>query len=231
MAVRVLICDDLPLIREGLALLLGVDDIVVLGQTGDGVEAVEQARALQPDVVLMDVRMPHLDGVEATRKITADGFAKDPDRPIKVLILTMFHTDDAVYAALRAGASGFMLKDAKPEDLLAAVRAVAAGDAWIAPGVAKRLLKDFAARHDPQRPTPAELAGLTVREREVHVLVAHGLSNAEIARHLSVSEATVKTHLGRVLIKLGLRDRAQAIAVAYHCGLVLPGSSPPPVQH
>ncbi|MEU4513624.1 response regulator transcription factor [Nonomuraea wenchangensis] len=231
MAVRVLICDDLPLIREGLALLLGVEDIVVLGQTGDGVEAVEQARALQPDVVLMDVRMPHLDGVEATRKITADGFAKDPDRPIKVLILTMFHTDDAVYAALRAGASGFMLKDAKPEDLLAAVRAVAAGDAWIAPGVARRLLNDFAARHDPQRPTPAELANLTAREREVHVLVAHGLSNAEIARHLSVSEATVKTHLGRVLIKLGLRDRAQAIAVAYHCGLVLPGSPLPPVQN
>ncbi|NJP92027.1 response regulator transcription factor [Nonomuraea sp. FMUSA5-5] len=230
MAIRVLVCDDLPLIREGLTLLLGVEDIVVLGQTGDGVEAVEQARALQPDVVLMDVRMPHLDGVEATREITADGFAKDPDRPIKVLILTMFDIDDAVYSALRAGASGFMLKDAAPQELIMAVRAVAAGDAWIAPGVTRRLLRDFAARHDPQRPTPAELASLTTREREVHVLVAHGLSNTEIAGRLSVSEATVKTHLGRVLIKLGLRDRAQAIAAAYHCGLVQPGSSLPPVN-
>ncbi|MFI6906118.1 response regulator [Nonomuraea sp. NPDC050394] len=228
MAIQVLVCDDQPLIRAGLAMLLGAEEgILVVGESGNGLEAVEAARSLQPDVVLMDVRMPGLDGVQATREIAADGFAKDADRPIKVLILTMYNIDDAVYSALRAGASGFLLKDAAPQELIMAVRAVAAGDGYLAPSVTRRLLRDFASRPDPRIPTPAEMAALTAREREVLTHIAYGLSNQEIAAVLSVGEATVKTHFGRVLIKLGLRDRSQAIAAAYHSGLVLPGSGPP----
>jgi DNA-binding NarL/FixJ family response regulator len=210
-------------------LLVAEPDIDVVDETGDGSEAVERARLLQPDVVLMDVRMPGVDGVEATRQIAADGFSKNRDRPVKVLILTTYHVDDTVYAALRAGASGFLLKDAAPKELVSAVQAIAAGEAWLAPAVARGLLTEFAARPDPSVPTPEEMQRLTSREREVLVLVAHGLSNAEIAARLVVGEATIKTHLGRVLIKLGVRDRAQAIVAAYQSGLVKPGASPPPV--
>jgi DNA-binding NarL/FixJ family response regulator len=230
MTIRVLLADDQPLVRAGIAMLLAAEpDIDVVGETGDGSQAVERARLLQPDVVLMDVRMPGVDGVEATRQIAADGFSENRDRPVKVLILTTYHVDDTVYAALRAGASGFLLKDAAPKELVSAVQAIAAGEAWLAPAVARGLLTEFAARPDPSVPTPEEMQRLTSREREVLVLVAHGLSNGEIAARLVVGEATIKTHLGRVLIKLGVRDRAQAIVAAYQSGLVKPGASPPPV--
>jgi DNA-binding NarL/FixJ family response regulator len=161
-----------------------------------------------------------MDGVAATRVITADAFSTSPDRPVKVLVLTTYHVDEAVYGALRAGASGFLLKDAAPTELIQAVRVVAAGDAWLDPTVARGLLAEFAARPEPAARTPAELSQLTPREREVLVQIAHGLSNAEVASALFIGEGTVKTHLGRVLTKLGLRDRAQAVATAYRSGLM-----------
>jgi DNA-binding NarL/FixJ family response regulator len=226
--IRVLLADDQPLVRAGIAMLLGSEpDIEVVDETNDGSQAVERARLLQPDVVLMDVRMPGVDGVEATQQITADGFSSNADRPVKVLILTTYHVDETVYAALRAGASGFLLKDAAPKELVGAVQAVAAGEAWLDPAVARKLLKEFAARPTTHVPTPSEMQQLTAREREVLILVAHGLSNAEIAARLIVGEATVKTHLGRVFIKLGLRDRAQAVVAAYQSGLVKPGDRLP----
>jgi len=228
MTIRVLLADDQPLVRAGIAMLLVAEpDMEVVGETGDGDEAVERARELQPDVVVMDVRMPGVDGVAATGRITGDGFSADGDNPVKVLILTTYHVDEAVYAALRAGASGFLLKDAVPAELVAAVRAVAGGEAWLDPAVARNLLREFAARPDPNVPTPAELRRLSAREVEVLRLVAHGLSNGEIAERLVVGEATVKTHLGRVFIKLGLRDRAQAVVAAYQTGLVKPGERLP----
>lgn len=227
MTIRVLLADDQPLVRTGIAMLLTAEpDIQVAGEAGDGDQAIALARSAQPDVVLMDVRMPGTDGVEATRRITADGFSDSHDRPLKVLMLTTYHIDEAVYAALRAGASGFLLKDAAPTELVAAVRAVATGDAWLHPAVARGLLAEFAARPEAKLPAPAALARLTTREREVLALVAQGLSNMEIAAEIFVGEATVKTHFGRILMKLGLRDRAQAVATAYQCGLV----QPPPRQ-
>jgi DNA-binding NarL/FixJ family response regulator len=226
MSIRVLLADDQPMIRTGIAMLLDAEpDVDIVGEAGDGGEAVERAGQLRPDVVLMDVRMPGVDGVEATRRITADGFSGSADGPITVLILTTYHVDDAVYSALRAGASGFLLKDAAPTELVAAVRAVAAGEAWLDPAVARGLITEFAARPERNLPTPAELRQLTPRETEVLVLVAHGLSNTEIAAHLVVGEATVKTHFGRVLMKLGLRDRAHAVVAAYQSGLVKAGDS------
>jgi DNA-binding NarL/FixJ family response regulator len=222
--IRVLLADDQPLVRAGIAMLLGSEpDIEIIAEVDDGAAAVEQARQLRPDVVLMDVRMPGTDGVEATRTIVANGSADDAV-VVKVLILTTYHVGEAVYGALRAGASGFLLKDAAPDELVAAIRAVASGEAWLDPAVARTLLSEFAARPDPLRRTPDELRQLTSREREVLVLVAHGLSNGEIAARLVVSEATVKTHLSRVMMKLGLRDRAQAVVAAYQSGLVQPGS-------
>ncbi|MBO3103496.1 response regulator [Cellulomonas fengjieae] len=216
--IRVLLADDQPLVRAGIAMLLSAEPgLEVVAQAEDGERAVALTRSLHPDVVLMDVRMPRMDGVEATRALVEDG-----DGVVRVLVLTTYHVDDAVYAALRAGASGFLLKDAAPESLIAAVRAVADGDAWLDPVVAKGLLAEFAARPDPLRRSPGDLARLTPREREVLVLVAHGLSNTEIASRLFIGEATVKTHLGRVMVKLGLRDRAQAVAIAYRSGLVSP---------
>ena len=228
MTVRVLIADDQPLVRAGLVMLLDAEpDLDVVGEAGDGRAALELADRLRPDVVLMDVRMPDMDGVEATRRLTDDQFGGGDDQLVKVIILTTYHVDDAVYAALRAGASGFLLKDAAPDELVAAIRAVASGEAWLDPPVARRLLRDFASRPDRSLPTPEQLRELTPREREVLVLVAHGMSNSDIADHLVVGNATVKTHLARILMKLGLRDRAQAVAAAYQTGLVRPGDDPP----
>jgi DNA-binding NarL/FixJ family response regulator len=228
MTIRVLVADDQPLIRAGIAMMLSAEaDIQVVGESGDGLHAIEQARALRPDVVVMDVRMPGTDGVTATRCITGDTFSQDPDEPVTVLILSAYAGDDEVYAALRAGASGFLPKHAAATELARAVRTVAAGNGWLDPAVTRRLITEFAARPEPQIPTREEMEQLTAREREVLGLIAHGLDNTEIAAQLFISEGTVKTHLGRILIKLGLRDRAQAAAAAYQTGLVTPGAGLP----
>jgi DNA-binding NarL/FixJ family response regulator len=218
--VRILLVDDQPLLRTGFRMVLGGEpDLDVVGEAGDGVDAVDLARRLLPDVVLMDIRMPRLDGVAATRAIVAARL------PVRVLILTTFDLDEYVIGALRAGASGFLAKDLPAEDLIAAIRTVAAGDAVVAPRILRRLLDRFAAAlPDPHAAPPGDLSALTDREREVLVQVARGLSNAEIARELRVSETTVKTHVGHVLTKLGLRDRVQAVVLAYETGLVRPGS-------
>jgi DNA-binding NarL/FixJ family response regulator len=220
---RVLIVDDQPLVRAGLEMILASQpDIEVAGEAGDGaaaIRAVQQMRQLgnPVDVVVMDVRMPIMDGVAATREL-----CEAPDAP-KVMVLTTFDTDEDAFAALQAGASGFLLKNAPPEDLLAAVRTVNDGDAVVAPRITRLLLDHFAGRFVPTR-EDGRLAGLTDREREVVLLVAEGLSNAEIAARLVVAEATVKTHVGRILAKLGLRDRVQIVVLAYESGLVRPGS-------
>ncbi|HXQ55019.1 MAG TPA: response regulator transcription factor [Actinomycetes bacterium] len=219
--IRVLVADDQTLVRAGFRVLVeSAPDLEVVGEAGDGVEAVELARRELPDVVLMDIRMPRMDGLEATRRIVA----LDRAEGIRVLVLTTFDLDEYVYEALRAGASGFLLKDTPPADLLAAIRVVAAGDALLAPGVTRRLIAEFARRPEPSAVTPAALAALTDREREVLALVARGLSNAEIAELLVVSGATAKTHVSRVLTKLHARDRAQLVMLAYETGLVTPGS-------
>ena len=219
--IRVLVADDQTLVRAGFRVLVeSAPDLEVVGEAGDGVEAVELARRELPDVVLMDIRMPRMDGLEATRRIVA----LDRAEGIRVLVLTTFDLDEYVYEALRAGASGFLLKDTPPADLLAAIRVVAAGDALLAPGVTRRLIAEFARRPEPSAVTPAALAALTDREREVLALVARGLSNAEIAELLVVSGATAKTHVSRVLAKLHARDRAQLVMLAYETGLVTPGS-------
>jgi DNA-binding NarL/FixJ family response regulator len=213
--IKVLIADDQAMVREGFGALLNAQtDIAVVGSAADGAAAVQQARELRPDVVLMDIRMPVMDGLEATRRLR--------DGP-KILILTTFDLDDYVYEALRAGASGFLLKDAPAADLITAVRVVAAGDALLAPSVTRRLIAEFAARPAAGKPRPAALNALTPRETDVLRLIAHGRSNTEIAADLVVAEQTVKTHVGRVLAKLGLRDRAQAVVFAYETGLVVPG--------
>ena len=221
--IRVLIVDDQALVRTGFRMILDAEEgLTVVGEAGDGEEAVRVAEAARPDVVLMDIRMPNLDGVEATRRLLA---ARDGDAP-RVLILTTFDLDEYVVEALRAGASAFLLKDAPPEQLIDAIRTVAAGDAVVAPRVTRRLLDRFAAHLPPATPAapPAALDTLTDREREVLVLIARGLSNAEIAAELYVSETTVKTHVGHVLTKLDLRDRVQAVVLAYETGLVRPGA-------
>jgi DNA-binding NarL/FixJ family response regulator len=215
-SIRVLIADDQALMRTGFQMILDVQpDIEVVGQAIDGTDAIRHYERLTPDVVVMDVRMPSMDGIDATRRLTA------LDPPARVLILTTFDLDEYVYEALRAGASGFLLKDRPPEELVAAVRVIAAGEALLAPSVTRRLIEEFAKR----APTASrdELAELTDREREVLVLVARGLSNREIAGSLFVAETTVKTHVGRILGKLRLRDRAQAVVLAYESGLVQPG--------
>jgi DNA-binding NarL/FixJ family response regulator len=215
---RVLIADDQALMRGGFRMILDAeDDLEVVGEAIDGADAVRRYEALRPDVVVMDVRMPTMDGIEATRRLAA------ADPPARVLILTTFDLDEYVYEALRAGASGFLLKDRPPEELVAAVRIVAAGDALLAPTVTRRLIEEFA-RQPPAPAAPPGFETLTEREREVLVLIARGLSNAEIASALFVAETTVKTHVGRVLSKLRLRDRAQAVVVAYESGLVTPGA-------
>jgi DNA-binding NarL/FixJ family response regulator len=218
--IRVLIADDQALVRGGFrSILTGQDDIEVVGEAADGNEAVELVERLHPDVVLMDVRMPGIDGLEATRRIVARGIAT------RVLVLTTFDVDDYVYAAMRAGASGFLLKTAPPRQLADAVRTVAAGDALLAPSITRRLVEQFVRRPPPGASVPSSLAELTEREREVLCLLARALSNAEIAAELVLSEATVKSHVNRILTKLNLRDRAQAIVLAYETGLVEPGSS------
>ena len=219
---RCLIADDQAMVREGFAAVLTAQaGLQVVGQAADGADAVRQARHLNPDVVLMDVRMPVMDGLQATREIL--GAAKGSALP-RVLMLTTFDLDDYVYAALRAGASGFLLKDATAADLVTAVRVVAAGEALLAPSVTRRLIADFARQPRPDQPPPPALDALTQRETEVLRLIARGLSNAEISDALVIAEQTTQTHVGRILAKLGLRDRAQAVVLAYESGLVTPGS-------
>ncbi|OON76665.1 response regulator [Streptomyces tsukubensis] len=223
MTIRVIIVDDQAMVRAGFAALLAAQsDIDVVGEAPDGRKGIEVSRGTHPDVVLMDVRMPELDGLAAARELLnpPPGVVHLP----KVLMLTTFDVDDYVYEALRAGASGFLLKDAPPADLIAAVRVVAAGEALLAPSVTRRLIVDFVKQRPQTRKNPAlRLPALTARETEVLELIARGLSNQEIADRLVLAEQTVKTHIGRVLAKLGLRDRAQAVIFAYESGLVTPG--------
>jgi DNA-binding NarL/FixJ family response regulator len=223
--IRVAVADDQPLVRAGFAALVNhADDLELVGEACDGDEAVDLAFTHRPDLLLMDVRMPHLDGIEATRRITASPELAD----VRVVILTTFDLDEYVFAALRAGASGFLLKDVTPERLLDAVRIVAAGDALLAPSVTRRLIERYASAAETpgiaSSVDPSVLDVLTEREREVLGLVARGLSNAEIGLRLSVSHATAKTHVGRILTKLGARDRAQLVVAAYEAGLVTPGA-------
>ncbi|WP_329235101.1 response regulator transcription factor [Actinoallomurus sp. NBC_01490] len=216
MSVRVLLADDQPLVRAGLRVLVADHpDLVIVGEAGTGAEAVDVADTAAPDVVVMDIRMPGMDGIEATRRITAGA---DPPR---VLILTTFDDDEYVYGALRAGASGFLVKDMALEDILAAIRVVAAGDALIAPGVTRRLIEEFAGRPEPAPPR-RRLTGVTDRERQVLTLVGRGMSNAEIAAELVVSVATAKAHVGRLFTKLHARDRVYLVIIAYEAGLVAP---------
>ena len=219
MTIRVVIADDQELVRTGFRVILDSEpDIEVVGEAGDGREAIEAVQRHDPDVVLMDVRMPHLDGLEATRRIVTG-----TDEGPRVLILTTFDLDEYVYEALRSGASGFLLKDGPAEQLLSAVRVVARGEALLAPRITRRLIAEFSRVGRPNVP-PARLDGLTARELDVLKLVARGLSNAEIAGELYVAETTVRTHLGHILTKLGLRDRVQAVVLAYETGLVRPGA-------
>jgi DNA-binding NarL/FixJ family response regulator len=222
--ISVLLADDQPLLRRGFRMILEAEDgVTVAGEAGDGAEAVELARRVRPDVVLMDIRMPGTDGIEATRRITA------AEPGVRVLVLTTFDLDEYAFGALQAGASGFLLKDVRPHELVAAVRTVASGDAVVSPRVTRRLLEEYArqlpvADADGANRYP-QLASLTEREREVLAVVAQGLSNTEIAASLFVSETTVKSHVGRILAKLGLRDRVQIVVLAYESGLVRPGRS------
>jgi len=221
-SLRVLIADDQALVRAGFRMILDAeDDLEVVGEAADGAEAVRLALDLRPDVVLMDIRMPELDGIEATRQVAGG----DGEPPIRVLMLTTFDLNEYVYEALRAGASGFLLKDVPPEQLAAGIRVVAAGEALLAPTITKRLIAEFAQARpaEPAAPPPA-FEQLTARELEVFRLIARGLSNAEIAAELVVSETTVKTHVARMLMKLGLRDRVQAVVLAYESGVVQPGA-------
>jgi DNA-binding NarL/FixJ family response regulator len=219
LTIRVLIADDQELVRTGFRVIVNAEpDLEVIGEASDGRETIEAVGRLHPDVVLMDIRMPNLDGIEATRRIT------ERDQATRVLILTTFDLDAYVYDALRAGASGFMLKDAGAEELVHAVRLVAAGDALLAPSITRRLIEDYA-RRPPWREQPEALAELTPRELEVLRLLARGSSNAEIARELVLGDATVKTHVARIFAKLDLHDRAQAVVLAYETGLVQPGAN------
>jgi DNA-binding NarL/FixJ family response regulator len=224
MSIRVLLVDDQALIRAGFRMILDAeDDMDVVGECADGTQAVDSVRRLKPDVVLMDIRMPEMDGIEATRLIAGgDGGG---DGVPRVLMLTTFDLDEYVYDALRAGASGFLLKDAPAEQLVDGIRVIAQGDALLAPSVTKRLIHEFSRTGATQRSAPASLEELTPRELEVFKLIARGMSNAEIAAELVVSETTVKTHVARVLMKLGVRDRVQAVVLAYESGVVAPGAT------
>lgn len=220
MSIRVVLADDQALVRGGLrALIEAEDDLTVAGEASDGREAVAIVRAERPDVVLMDIRMPGMDGLEATRQIAADGALSK----VRVIVLTTFEVDEYVFAALRAGASGFLLKDAEPGALLHAVRVVASGEALLSPSVTRRVVGVFAASAAPDAPQTSLLAELTEREREIVGLVAGGLSNPDIAQRLVISPATARTHVSRAMIKLGARDRAQLVVFAYESGIVAPG--------
>ncbi len=219
--IRLLIADDQALVRAGFRMILDAEsDVEVVGEAEDGRAAVAEARRLSPDVVLMDIRMPELDGIEATRQLLADAGEGGP----RILMLTTFDLDEYVYEALRAGASGFLLKDTPPEQLVEAIRVVAAGEALLSPSVTRRVIEEFVSGHRAPRPAPRGLDELTAREREVLTLIARGMSNAEIARELFLSETTVKTHVARVLMKLGVRDRVQAVVLSYEHGIVQPGA-------
>jgi DNA-binding NarL/FixJ family response regulator len=219
MTIRVLLADDQSLVRSGFrALLERSKEFEVVGETGDGAEAVELARSERPDVVLMDIRMPRMDGLEATRQIASDP-SLDATRAV---VLTTFELDEYVFDALHAGASGFLLKDIEPAELREAVRVVARGDALLSPSITRRLIREFVSRPGRYRPRPDALAGLTEREREVMSLVAEGLNNGEIAERLVISPATAKTHVGRVMMKLHARDRSQLVVLAYETGLIQP---------
>ena len=221
---RVVIADDQALVRTGFTMILAAEGIDVVGHVANGEEAIAATRRLRPDVVLMDIRMPEMDGLEATRRILAETPLTTAGDPIRVVILTTFDLDQYIYAALTAGASGFLLKDVTPDHLIHAVRLVREGDALLAPAITRRLVERFT-RADPERSAlHRDLAGLTPREREVLTLLAGGLSNLELAAALQLSEATVKTHVNRILTKLGLRDRVQAVVVAYETGLVTPSA-------
>jgi DNA-binding NarL/FixJ family response regulator len=220
MTIRVVLVDDQALVRTGFSMVLAAEpDIEVVGEAADGLQAIQTARRLRPDVVLMDIRMPNLDGIEATRRLAGP----EVTDPVSVLILTTYDLDEYVFAALRAGACGFLLKHTSPEGLVEAIRTVASGEGLIAPSVTRRLIAEFA--RAPAAPAPPrELERLTEREREVLELVARGKSNAEIAKELVVGATTVKTHVGRVLTKLGLRDRIEAVIFAYEAGMIRPGT-------
>jgi DNA-binding NarL/FixJ family response regulator len=223
--IRVLLADDQELVRNGFRLILEVEsDLQVIGEVADGREAVDAARSLRPDVILMDIRMPILDGIRATEQIVAQA----TDAPPRIVILTTFDRNEYVYDALRAGASGFLLKDARRDQLVDAIRLVARGDELFAPSVLRRLVETFVRQPAPGAANRSELSDLTEREREVLILLAKGLSNAEIARHLVISGATAKTHVGRVLTKLALRDRTHAVIFSYELGIVRPGDPPLP---
>jgi DNA-binding NarL/FixJ family response regulator len=220
--VRVLLVDDQQLIRAGFRMILDAEEgIEVVGECSDGTQAVDSVRRLKPDVVLMDIRMPEMDGIEATRLIAGG----DGDGAPRVLMLTTFDLDEYVYDALRAGASGFLLKDVPAEQLVDGIRVIAQGEALLAPSVTRRLIQEFSRTAATQRSAPSSLEELTPRELEVFKLIARGLSNAEIAAELVVSETTVKTHVARVLMKLGVRDRVQAVVLAYESGVVAPGAT------
>jgi DNA-binding NarL/FixJ family response regulator len=242
-SVRVLLVDDQALIRAGFRMILDAEEgIEVVGECGDGIQAVDSVKRLKPDVVLMDIRMPEMDGIEATRRIVAasraptgglgdasppDGFvASDGEPLVRVLMLTTFDLDEYVYDALRAGASGFLLKDVPAEHLVEGIRVIARGEALLAPSITKRLIHEFSRSAPGQREAPPSLEELTPRELEVFKLLARGLSNAEIAQDLIVSETTVKTHVAHILMKLGVRDRVQAVVLAYESGVVAPGEQP-----
>ncbi|MDP2181839.1 MAG: response regulator transcription factor [Actinomycetota bacterium] len=229
MPIRVLIVDDQALVRAGFHVLLdAAPDIDVIGEAENGIQAIELAEELAPDVILMDIRMPRMDGLEATQRILADDGepSEDPSAP-RVLVLTTFDADEYVYEALRVGASGFLLKDTDPVQLVEAIRVVAQGDALLAPSVTRRLIREFASRPEVRRAHPEALEALTEREHEILSLVAQGLSNDEIAGQLFISPATAKTHVSRVMMKLHARDRAQLVVMAYESGLVVPG---PPAE-
>lgn len=221
MNIRIIVADDQPLVRAGIAMLLRAEpDFEVVAEASDGQQAVDLAHAHHPDLVLMDARMPHLDGITATRLIAAHN--TDPDHLTKVLVLTTFNDDEVVYGALRAGASGFLLKHAAPKDLTAAVRTVVGGDSWIDPAVAGQVIAALAALPAPNQGSSQLLERLTHREQEILTLLAQGLSSVEIKDRLVLSEATVKTHIARILLKTGSRDRSQAVVLAYQSGLVIP---------
>jgi DNA-binding NarL/FixJ family response regulator len=222
MSVRVLLVDDQALIRAGFRMILEAeDDLEVVGECGDGTQAIDSVKRFSPDVVLMDIRMPEMDGIEATRRIVGE----NGNSGVKVLMLTTFDLDEYVYDALRAGASGFLLKDVPADQLVAGIRLVAQGDALLAPSVTRRLIHEFSRSSRGRAERPAGLDELTPREVEVFKLLARGMSNAEIAEHLIVSETTVKTHVARILMKLDVRDRVQAVVLAYESGVVAPGEA------